>query len=190
MIRYADDFVCCFEHREDAERFYRTLPKRFAKFGLALAEEKTRIVQFGRFAIQDRAEQGVKKPETFNFLGFTFYCGMNLEKTRFLVKVKSDRKKVASKLRKLNQWLKANRTMPVRELIRSINRSLVGYFHYYGVTWNSNSISAFRYRVVGLLFKWLNRRSQRKSYTWKTFYHGLLRMFPVAMPKIYVNLLE
>jgi group II intron reverse transcriptase/maturase len=190
VIRYADDFVCCFDYREDAERFYKTLPKRFAKFGLELAEEKTRILQFGIYAAKDRTAKGEKKPETFNFLGFTFYCGINQRGTMSIIKVKSDRKKTASKLKKMKLWLKENRTLPVKELIMRINRSLVGHFNYYGVTGNGNSISTFRYRVVGLLFTWLNRRSQRKSYTWESFYHGLLQTFPVAMPKIYVNLFE
>jgi RNA-directed DNA polymerase len=135
VIRYTDDFVCCFDYREDAERFYRTLPKRFAKFGLEPAEEKTRILQFGIYAAK-----GEKEPETFNFLGFTFYCGMNQRGTMSIIKVKSDRKKIASKLKKLNLWLKENRTLPVKELIMRIDRSLVGHFHYYGVTGNGNSI--------------------------------------------------
>ena len=97
LTRYADDFVACFQHKDDAEKFYRSLGSRLEKFGLALAPEKTRILEFGRFATSNRERRGEGKPETFNFLGFTFYCSTNQAKTKFRVKVKSDRKKMTSK---------------------------------------------------------------------------------------------
>jgi group II intron reverse transcriptase/maturase len=138
LTRYADDFVCCFQHREDAERFYSGLEERMAKFGLALAPEKTRILEFGRFAAERRRRNGKGKPETFSFLGFTYYCGTDRNRTFFRVKVKSDRKKMAGKLKKCNAWLKANRhRYGVVELIRRLNKSLTGYYNYKAVPVNT-----------------------------------------------------
>lgn len=188
-IRYCDDFVCCFQYKQDAEKFYQELPKRFAKFGLELADEKTRILEFGRFAVKNRAARGEGKPETFDFLGFTFYCSMDTKKRFFRVKVKSCRKKTTAKLKKLNLWLKEHRNMAVKDIIKRVNQSLLGYYHYYGVTDNFESIAGFQFMVVNLLFKWLNRRSERKSYTWNAFRDGLLKTFPIVKPKIYVSLI-
>lgn len=189
IIRYCDDFVCCFQYKEDAEKFYQELPKRFAKFGLELADEKTRILEFGRFAVKNRAMRGEGKPETFDFLGFTFYCSMDTKKRFFRVKVKSCRKKTTAKLRNLNLWLKEHRDWAVKDIIVRVNQSLLGHYHYYGVTDNFTSIAGFQFMVVNLLFKWLNRRSERKSYTWDAFRDGLLKTFPIVKPKIYVNLI-
>lgn len=189
IIRYADDFVCCFQYKEDAEMFYQELPKRFTKFGLELAEEKTRILEFGRFAAKDRAMRGEGKPEAFDFLGFTFYCSMNTKKRFFRVKVKSCRKKTTAKLKRLNLWLKEHRDWAVKDIINRINQSLLEHYHYYGVTDNFESIAGFQYMAVNLLLRWLNRRSERKSYTWDAFRDGLLKTFPIVKPKIYVSLI-
>jgi len=189
LIRYCDDFVCCFEHKEDAEKFYQELPKWFARFGLELADEKTRILEFGRFAAKDRATRGEAKPETFDFLGFTFYCSMDIKKRFFRVKVKSCRKKTTAKLKKLNLWLKEHRDWAVKDIIDRVNQSLLGHYHYYGVTDNFKCIAGFQFMVVNLLFRWLNRRSERKSYTWNAFRNGLLKTFPIVKPKIYVCLI-
>ncbi|MEL7565561.1 MAG: group II intron reverse transcriptase/maturase [Dehalobacterium sp.] len=189
IIRYCDDFVCCFQYKEDAEKFYQELPKRFAKFGLDLAEEKTQILEFGKFAVKDRVARREGKPETFDFLGFTFYCSMDTKKRFFRVKVKSCRKKTTAKLKKLNLWLKEHRNMAIKDIINRVNQSLLGHYHYYGVTDNFESIAGFQFMVVNLLFKWLNRRSERKSYMWDAFRDGLLKTFPIVKPKIYVNLI-
>lgn len=184
LTRYADDFVACFQYKDDAEKFYNTLGERMAQFGLALAPEKTRILEFGRFAEQNRDSKGQGKPETFNFLGFTFYCSKNRKQSRFRVKVKSDRKKTIAKLKKLKSWLKENRhELNVKELIDSINRKLKGYYNYYAVTDNLKNVTTFRYHVTKLLFKWLNRRSQRKSYKWTKF-NDLLKRVPIVTPKL------
>jgi len=118
LIRYADDFVCCFQYKVDAEKFYATLPKRMAKFNLELAEEKTRIIEFGRFAAKERKARGERKPEAFAFLGFTFYCSVDGRREFFRVKVKTNRKKMVSKLKKLNIWLKEHRHLKVEEIIK------------------------------------------------------------------------
>jgi len=188
LIRYCDDFVCCFQHKEDAERFYPALIERFRKFNLELALEKTKILEFGRFAKENRGKRGLGKPETFDFLGFTLYCGEDSRKGFFRVKVKTNRKKIASKLKKLNEWLKTHRHDAVQDIIKRVNQSLLGHYHYYGVTDNTKSLERFRHMVVGLLYKWLNRRSQKKSYCWAGFDKGLLAIFPIVQPKIYVSL--
>ena len=186
LCRYADDFVCTFQWKEDAERFYEALPKRFAKFGLSLADEKTRIIEFGRFADENRKRRGEGKPQTFDFLGFTFYCSVSSKGT-FLVKLKSSRKKVTSKLKKLSAWLKSNRDMKVSAMIMKLNRALVGYYNYYCVASNVHNVKVFLYQVECLLFKWLNRRSQKRSYTWSQF-NELLKSCPLVEPACKVNI--
>jgi len=184
LTRYADDFVACFQYKGDAEKFYHGLGTRLAKFNLAIAPEKTRILEFGRFAAKDRLDAGKGNPETFNFLGFTFYCSSNQTKTFFRVKVKSDRNKMTRKLKKCNLWIKGNRNkLKPDELIRRLNRSLAGYYNYYAVTDNTGTLGRFRHRIISQLFYWLNRRSQRKSYTWQSFYAFLARV-PVIRPRL------
>jgi RNA-directed DNA polymerase len=188
LIRYADDFVCCFQYKEEAERFYKDLIARFEKFNLELALEKTKILEFGRFAKENREARGDGKPETFHFLGFTLYCSVDSRNGFFRVKVKSNWKKIVSKLKKLNEWLKEHRHFEVKNITKRINQSLTGHYHYYGVTDNAKSLERFRQMVISLLYKWLNRRSQKRSYTWDTFSKGLLVTFPIVQPKIYVSL--
>ncbi|WP_428868075.1 reverse transcriptase domain-containing protein [Clostridium sediminicola] len=188
LIRYCDDFVCCFQNKWEAERFYQNLIERFKKFGLELALDKTKILEFGRFARQNRAKRGLRKPETFDFLGFTFYCSENGNKEFFRCKVKTCKKKLRSKIKKMKEWIKYNRTMPVEILIKKINQKLRGHYQYYGVTDNTRSVKSYLNMVKWLLFKWLNRRSERRSYTADTFYNGLLRTFPLLEPEIKVSL--
>lgn len=188
LIRYCDDFVCCFQYKEDAEKFYMALIERFRRFNLELALEKTKVLEFGRFAKANRGKRGLGKPETFDFLGFTFYCSEDVRRGFYRVKVKTNRKKMASKLKGLNVWLKTHRHYAVQDIIKRVNQSLLGHYHYYGVTDNTKSLERFRYMVTGLLYKWLNRRSQKRSYSWDGFYKGLLATFPVAQPKTYVSL--
>ena len=190
LTRYADDFVACFQYKDDAEKFYRSLGERLAKFDLEVAPEKTRILEFGRFAAQNRQERGAGKPETFSFLGFTFYCSTNQAKTKFRVKVKSDRKKMTSKLKKCNQWIKENRHKYKPDvLIKYLNRSLKGYYNYYAVSDNMRTLCVFVYIVKKHLFYWLNRRSQKKSYTWDKFY-ALIEKVPILLPRLRHNLHE
>ena len=145
-------------------------------------------MEFGRFAEENRARRGEGKPETFDFLGFTFYCSKST-KGKFLVKVKSSRKKVTSKLKKLNVWLKENRHLPIDLLVDKLSRSLRGYYQYYAVTCNVRNVDIFRFQAVRLLYKWLNRRSQKKSYNWAQF-NDLLKSFPLPLPKCCFNVYE
>ena len=156
LIRYADDFVCCFQYKHEAEQFYTELIERFAKFDLELSHEKTKILEFGRFAEENRKNRGEGKPETFDFLGFTLYCSRDGKKGFFRVKVKSCRKKVISKLKKVNEWIKSHRHFSVKDIIDRLNLSLVGYYHYYGVTDNTKSLEIFRMMIIKMVYKWLN----------------------------------
>ena len=195
MVRYADDFVCGFQYKEDAERYYRVLPKRFRRYGLELAEEKTRIVEFGRFAEENSKKRHMlnpklsKKPGTFDFLGFTFYCSTGNKSGKFIPKVKSARKRFHAKVAKMAEWLKDNRNMPIECIIRHLNQVFEGYDAYYAVTCNGENVSKFHFLTKCLLFKWLNRRSQRKSYTWQGF-ADLLKSFPLKEVKVRVNIYD
>ena len=185
LVVYADDFVCCFQHKDDAEKCYQYLKKRMIHFGLELEDSKTRLIEFGRFAEENRRRRGEGKPETFTFLGFTHYCS-HARNGKFRVKRKTSRKKFAKKCKELNLKIKSMRTWDIDLIFTRVNQILVGYYHYYGITDNSKSLGNMRYKVIGMLFYWLNRRSQRRSYTWEKF-NDLLKTHPVAMPKIYVS---
>lgn len=184
MVVYADDFVVCFQHRDDAERFYEMLKRRMGNFGLSLEEEKSRLIEFGRFA-QENAKKRGKKAETFDFLGFTHYCSTG-RNGKFRVKRKTSRKKFRKKCREMNGLIREMRCVPMKDLIKKLNQILVGYYHYYGITDNSEKLREFQYRVKQLLYYWLNRRSQRKSYTWERF-EEMLKTYPLAEPRIYVS---
>lgn len=188
LIRYCDDFVCCFQNQYEAEIFKQRLEERFRKYGLELAEEKTKIIEFGRFASQNRERRGKGKPETFDFLGFTFYCGMDTRKHFYRCRVKTSKTKFRSKVKAMKEWIKVYRTAPLEWIIKMINAKLRGHYQYYGVTDNTRDVKMYLALTKKLLFKWLNRRSQRKSYTWETFGNGLLRTFPLLEPKIKVSL--
>lgn len=187
MVAYADDFVVCFQYKQEAEEFYRHLKSRMKHFGLELHEEKSRLIEFGRYAETNRKRRGMGKPETFTFLGFTHYCSKG-RNGKFRVKRKTSRKKFSKKCKQIHRLIAEMRTQPVKRIIEKLNQILVGYYHYYGITDNSRSITAFRYRVTKSLFFWLNRRSQRKSYTWSAFLDMLTKAYPLAKPKIYVSI--
>lgn len=163
---YADDYVCGFQYRDVAELFFnKLLPERLAKFNLQLEPSKTRLIEFGRFAEERRKG---KRPETFDFLGFTFYCGKN-RNGKFNVKKKTSRKKYISKIKEYNEWCKNNRHLKVKDLINKTNIKLQGHYRYFGIEDNYRMIKAYKEEVRKLIFKWLNRRSQRKSCSWEKF---------------------
>ena len=185
IVVYADDFVCCFQNKDEAEMFYERLKHRMNHFGLELEENKSRLIEFGRFADVQRRKVG-KKPDTFTFLGFTHYCSKS-RNGKFRVKRTTSRKKFAKKCKEVHRQIAEMRTQPVAEIIKKLNQILVGYYHYYGITDNFRAIRNFRYRVSRSLFFWLNRRSQKKSYTWDAFIM-MLKEKPLAEPKIYVSI--
>ena len=181
LVVYADDFVACFQYKEDAERFYTALRSRLEHFGLNLQEEKSRLIEFGRYAEQNARKRG-NKPATFDFLGFTHYCSKS-SKGWFRVKRKTSRKKFRKKCKEMNSLIKAKRHMPVSELIQWINKVLDGYYNYYAITDNIPKCSEFLYRISRMLFFWLNRISQKKSYTWPQF-ADMLKVYTLHTPKL------
>ncbi|RYG71360.1 group II intron reverse transcriptase/maturase [Lentibacillus lipolyticus] len=188
LVRYADDFVCCFQYQQDAYKFFEGLKQRLAKFNLEVAEDKTNIIPFGRFAEENSRRNGNRKPSTFNFLGFTHYCSQS-QKGKFRVKRKTDNKKMRAKLRQTKKWLKENRTEGAEFIMDRIRRSLIGYYNYYCITDNSPTVDLFRDNIRALLFKWLNRRSQKKSFTWEKFVL-FLKKFPLPRPSVKVNIYQ
>lgn len=186
MIRYADDFVCCFQYKQDAVRFYQALQKRLSKFALTIAEDKTKIIEFGRFAKQHC--DASSKPATFDFLGITHYCGQSYQ-GKFRVKRRTSRKKFQASLQRMKMWIRKNRSRPVAELMHELTRKLQGYYQYYGITDNGPRLYEFFYHVRWTLFKWLNRRSQRKSFD-AAKYTMFLAKFPLPAPKIHVNIMN
>lgn len=186
LVIYADDFVATFRYKDDAIKFMSELKHRLAKFALELEPNKTRILEFGRFAVANLKKRGERKPETFDFLGFTHYCSTST-KGAFMVKRRTSKKKFSMKLKELNLWLKKYRDHKIKELIAIFNAKLRGHYRYYGITDNYICIADFYYKGMKMLFKWLNRRSQKKSYTWEGF-NQMLRYYPVVTPKIYVSI--
>ena len=189
MVRYADDFVCCFQNRYEAQIFLERLKERFQKYGLELESSKTKILEFGRFAADKAKAKGKTKPETFDFLGFTFYCSTDRRKSFFRCKVKTSGKKYCNKLKAMNNWIKQNRNLPIQLMISKLNMKLRGHYQYYGVTDNTRKIKDFYDKTMQMLYKWLNKRSQRRSYTWESYRYGLLKTLPLQSPTIKVNLL-
>ncbi|WP_307366794.1 reverse transcriptase domain-containing protein [Peribacillus cavernae] len=188
IVRYADDSVCCFQYKDDAKAFYLALIQRLKKFNLEIAEDKTKIIPFGRFAESNCKRNGEGKPQTFDFLGFTHYCSKS-QTGKFRVKLKSSSKGMRAKLKECKEWLKANRTTDIHEIKRRLDRSLVGYYNYYCVTDNINHVSNFKDKVRRLFFKWMNRRSQKKSFNWGKF-ALFLKRFPFPVPRTKVTLFE
>ena len=160
VVRYADDFVVGFEHRAEAERFRQELGERLAKFGLELKAEKTRLIEFGRFAAGNRAERGLGKPETFDFLGFTHYCG-ETRGGRFAVKRKTIAKRMRAKLKEVKAELARRMHLPVQEVGRWLNGVVRGHLAYYAVPGNYDAINQFVKQVTRLWLRRLRRRSQR-----------------------------
>ncbi|MBR4061062.1 MAG: group II intron reverse transcriptase/maturase [Lachnospiraceae bacterium] len=186
LVVYADDFIAGFEYKSEAERYYRELQERLRKYGLEIEMSKSRLLEFGRYARERRKRRGEGRPETFDFLGFTFYCGETLE-GKFCVIPRTNSKRFRKSLKEMNLWLKYNRNIPLKELMSRLNQKLVGHYRYYGVSYNVQMLVKYHYYVVNMLFKWLNRRSQKKSFTWEQF-HMMLTYYPIAKPKRYVNL--
>jgi group II intron reverse transcriptase/maturase len=186
LIRYADDFVACFQQETDAIRFRQELEARLASFGLELSPEKTKIIKFGPIA-GIKAKRNGGKPQTFDFLGFTHYCSRTRDGKRFRMKRRTSRKKYTIAIRKFTEWLKANRTMPTRKLMEKLAAKMKGHYAYYGVTDNSQSISRYAYEVERRLFKWLNRRGKRGCMNWEKF-NLLLEKFPLPTPRIHVSM--
>ena len=187
MVRYADDSVACFEYKEEAEKYLRSVKKRLAKFGLEVSEEKTKIIEFGRYAQRDRKKRGEKKPETFDFLGFTHYCSMGL-KGNYRAKRKTSSKKFRAKVQEMKKWLRERMHCKVSETIKLLNMKLVGHYRYYGITDNTDSIRSFYEITAKVLFKVLNRRSQKNRYSYEKYYEKIQKQ--MARPAIYTDIVK
>jgi RNA-directed DNA polymerase len=174
LCRYADDFVCAFQHDKDAQRFYKALIQRLARFGLEVAEDKTRIIEFSHCKALAKTK--------FDFLGFEFRWIVGRSRKPILMR-RTSRNKLRASLANLKAWFQKHSGLPKKILFDKLNRKLLGYYNYYGVTGNSQSLNSFVYQVIGLLFKWLNRRSQRKSYKWVGFME-LIKYFGIVKPRI------
>ena len=182
LFRYADDFVACFQYRDDAERFMKELRERLKKFHLELEDSKTRLLQFGRYA-RENAAGGGQEPETFDFLGFTHYCG-HTRLGSFKLQRRTSKKKFRGKLKDLKSWIQAHRTQKTSVLLRGAKVRLHGWLNYYAITDNGRACMAFRSQFERMLYKWLNRRSQKRSYTLAQF-SSALRW--VGWPSIRIN---
>jgi RNA-directed DNA polymerase len=166
VVRYADDFVVGFEHRQEAERFQVELAERLKKFNLELQAEKTRLIEFGRYAASNRERRGEGKPETFNFLGFTHYCG-STRKGNFVVIRQTMRKKMRTKLKAIKLEMKRRMHWSIPKQASWLAAVIRGHAQYYGVPFNSNALTQFRNQVIQLWRRSLKRRSQKSYITWE-----------------------
>jgi len=170
-----DDFVVLFQYKREAEMFYKELPNRLGKFDLELAQDKTRILGFSKFRMQENSR--------FDFLGFEFRWGYN-RKREPQIKRRTSRQKLHRSIVALTVWCREHRNYPTREIFRRLNIKLRGYYYdYYGVIGNYDSLKEFFYHLERILFKWLNRRSERKSYNW-TGYNAMTQYFGLLRPRI------
>jgi RNA-directed DNA polymerase len=177
VVRFADDWVAGFQYQSDAQKFLRELKERFARFGLELHSEKTRLIEFGRFAVQSRDARGQGKPETFDFLGFTHICGRTRQ-GKFTVLRKTVRKKWQGKLKEISRELRSHMHRPVPEQGAYLKSVLLGHMRYYGVPMNGRSLSAFRHTLQRVWWKVLRRRSQKHNLPWKRMERLIEAWFP------------
>jgi RNA-directed DNA polymerase len=165
IVRYADDFIVGFQHENDAQRFLDEMRERLQKFALTLHPEKTRLIEFGRFAAERRQRRGLGKPETFNFLGFTFICGKTRQ-GKFQIKRKTRRDRMRAKLRMIKEELWRRMHQPIPDQGEWLGRVVRGYFNYHAVPTNGRALDVFRHHVTDLWRRTLRRRSQKDRMTW------------------------
>ncbi len=181
-VRHADDFILCFQYREDAERVLEVLAKRFGKYGLTLHPGKTRLIEFGRQALAKSEEPGGPKPPTFDFLGFTHVCKRS-RRGKFTIHVRTMRKRLKRSLQKVTEWCERHRHEPIAAQRMALNWKLQGHYQYYGRPTNYRSLWQF-YRATHRIWKnWLNRRSRKRTMTWRKFAQ-LLARHPLVRPHI------
>jgi len=175
LMRFADDFVCCFQYREDERRFSKVLGKRLGKFELELSDEKTQVIKFTRFETENN--------NGFTFLGFEFRWGLS-RAGKPLMTMRTSKQKFRAALSAILSWIKKDRSrLGTGALLTKVKQKLQGHFNYYGVSGNYEMLSKFHYQVCRLVFKWLNRRTQRKSCNWAGF-KEMLSYFKVPRPRI------
>lgn len=183
LLRYCDDFIVCFQSRGEAEAFGEMLEQRLGKFGLKIAEGKSRIIEFGRYVWQKAQREG-KKVATFNFLGFMHYCDKT-RKGKFKLGRKTASLKFRQKIKAMNIWMKKVRNLvELKEWWQVLRLKLLGHYRYYGISGNFREIRKFSILTSKLAYKWINRRSQKKSYTYEQ-YCRFKKYNPLPEPKIY-----
>jgi len=180
IVRYADDAVLGFQHRAEAEKFLEQLRERLRKFGLELHPDKTRLIEFGRYAAERRKKRGEGKPETFNFLGFTHICGTSPQTGRFAVRRITIGKRMAAKLREIRSQLRRRMHGAIRNTAEWLRRVVRGYFQYHAIPGNQRRLRAFRKDVLRMWLRQLWRRSQRSRWTWKRFLERLGVLLPAV----------
>lgn len=181
IVRYADDFVMGFQYRDDAERFLQELRERFAKFKLEIHQDKTRLIEFGRFAIENREKRGAGKPETFDFLGFTHICAKRRKDGKFTVRRTVIAKRMRAKLKEIKETLMRHRHDPVPKLGNWLRAVVRGYFNYYAVPGTSKLLSTFRGLVNRFWLRALRRRSQKgRNLTWERMQRLIATWIPPA----------
>ena len=181
-VRWADDFVVGFQHKGEAERFLQGLKERFQKFKLELHPEKTRVLEFGRYAIENRNKRGQGKPETFNFLGFAHICGKKRSNGMYTVIRQTIKKRFQAKLREVKDELRKRMHQAVPEVGSWLRSVVGGHIRYYGVPMNNTALNAFRSQVGRLWLRTLRRRSQKTTVTWERMYRLINHWFPPAIP--------
>jgi len=181
IVRYADDFVMGFQHRSDAEAFHQELEVRMGKFGLELNTEKTRLIEFGRFAAENRAKRDEGKPESFEFLGFTHICARRRKDGCFTVRRKTIAKRLRRKVKEVTRELKRIRHSPVPEQGKWLRSVITGYYNYHAVPGNSQALNRFRELLASAWLQALRRRSQKgRKLTWARMQKLLETWFPRA----------
>ena len=182
LIRYCDDFVVTCESEHDAKRFMEELKERLAQFGLEISPEKTRSLKFGRY-VWKRAQRDEDKVSTFNFLGFTHYCGKT-RKGWFMMGHKTSKQRLNAKLRSNNDWLKrARHKLTLEEIMKTVKAKLIGHYNYFGINGNLKCLRQYYQGTLWMIYKWINRRSQKKSKTKKQFFR-YLEWNPLPTPRI------
>ena len=183
VVRYADDAVIGVQHESDARKLLDALRERLAKFGLALNESKTRLIEFGRYAAERRERAGLRRPETFNFLGFTHYCGAT-RRGKFMVKRKTQVTRMVRKLKELRVEMRKRWHAKVPEQHAWLSQVLRGHYRYYGLIFNARSLNQIYQVVKRMWFMALKRRSQKSNMNWKRF-ERLLTVLPLPKPTIH-----
>jgi RNA-directed DNA polymerase len=178
IVRYADDAVLGFQYRDEAELFLKELGERLGKFGLELHPEKTRLIEFGRYAAKRRKEHGERRPETFNFLGLTHICGTNPETGYFVIHRKTMGRRIAAKLKEIKATLRQRLHGSLADTIKWLQSMVRGYFQYHAIPGNEVRLQAFRHDVLRLWMRQLRRRSQRSGWTWERFLERLGVLIP------------
>jgi len=189
IIRYADDFIIGAQTKPEAEQILKEIKERLSKFDLEVANEKTRIIEFGRYAEQNSKNRGQRKPDTFDFLGLTHYCSKS-RKGNFLMKIKTNRKRMRQRTKEMNQWLKAIRNKAkIKDIWEVLAAKLRGHYNYYGISSNRRSIQTYYYQTIHLTFKWMNRRSQKQSFNWQQFTE-YLKLYPLPKPALVYSMYD